>query len=79
MNHYCTCTNLAIENYELANDLLGKVRHENDPLEHMLQQELLDVPRHFSYPLRVVQEDVLHVEGVHYRDARGILYAYLVR
>ena len=65
--------------WRLANDLLGKVRHENDPLGHMRQQELLDVSCHFSLTLLVVQEDVLHVEGVHYRDVRGILYAYLVR
>ena len=56
-----------------ANDLLGKERHENVVHPLVLQHEVLEVLYHDSPVPRVAQDAGTHVEGVHYRDARGFL------
>ena len=65
--------------WRLANDLLGKVRHENDFLLLIRHQEIFDVLCH-KYPVpRGAQDPLNHVVGVHNRDARGLLFDELVR
>ena len=63
----------------LANDLLGKVWHQNVILRLILNHEVLEVIRGAFLAIRGAQGALKHVVGVHYRDARDILSGDLDR
>src|SRR5664279_4430115 len=52
----------------LANDLLGKVRHENDFLVLIFHHERFEVLHHNFMTLTRFPDGLVHVVGVRYRD-----------